>query len=305
MRRVISLAILFASVGALPGTAHAKVKLCLDMRADKEQQAFEKLVRAQLLHHPTHVAAEKACDSLLTVQLFSLAKAHYLTLRINDEVPLRFSLKDLQADLETKLKEALRRVLKRDPVYLARDIREYSRFERAMRSVLVRGHNRYRLEIFEVMARSGQGPAFASAAAVSLTRGSAHWRVFARVFGGGAVDGTPREGQVLRALVGGEVGLSYELFLREQWSPYLSASFGGQLLHFEGYAVATDAETETNTDRGGFFSLRAGVRFFRAHDFDLDVFVAGTLPFFVTQDPDSLLPGAYSPQLQLGIGVGF
>ncbi|MBW2731375.1 MAG: hypothetical protein JRH20_03220 [Deltaproteobacteria bacterium] len=304
LRSMLLMGLLMTLMSA-PRLAQAKVKLCLDVRADTELSGLTKLLRAQLLHHPSHLAVDKGCDSYLMVQLFSLAKAHYLTLRINQEVPLRFSLKNLQADLEQKLKEALRRVLKRDPVYLGRDIREYSRLERAMRSVLVRGHTRFRFEIFEVLARSGAGASFASAAGFSLTRGSERWRVFARVFGGGAVDGTPREGQVLRVVAGGEAGLTYEFFLRETWSPYLSASLGGQLLHFEGYASSGAGDVETNTDRGAFFGLRAGVRLFRAHDFDFDVFVAASVPFFLTQDPDSLLPGAYTPQMQVGVGVGF
>ena len=52
-------------------------------------------------------------------------------------------------------------------------------------------------------------------------------------------------------------------------------------------------------------SLRVGARFFRASDFDLDVFVAGYLPLFSTNDPDSLLMDAYTPSAQLGLGVGF
>jgi hypothetical protein len=55
-------------------------------------------------------------------------------------------------------------------------------------------------------------------------------------------------------------------------------------------------------------SARAGVKFLRTHDYDLDVFVQGYLPLFNTKDADGALfgeKGLYTPSLQMGIGVGF
>lgn len=52
LRPTLLIALLLAPT-VTPTWAHAKVKLCLGVRADKEQDGLLKLLRAQLLHHPT------------------------------------------------------------------------------------------------------------------------------------------------------------------------------------------------------------------------------------------------------------
>jgi len=119
------------------------------------------------------------------------------------------------------------------------------------------------------------------------------------------VGGVGAQDRKLRVLAGGDLGLVYELFSRALTSPYVSAGLGAQLLRFEGRLRATDSALESATAKGGTLSLRLGVRFFRASDFDLDVFALGYLPLFKTFDPDSELIDSYTPSVQLGIGVGF
>jgi len=296
---------------SLPGTAAAAaggaeaVPLCVSVSAAaKHRDGLSKLVLAQLAHHPSHAVAEEGCLSRLEVELFDLEGTFYLTARINQEVPIRFALKTIK-ELEEKLVEGLRRVLGHDPVYLARDVREMSALQRAAHDVLRRGRNTYRLELFEILIDSGDTVAFASGGGFTVTRGSRHWYVFARVYAGGALGADPDAGPVLRVTAGGELGLSYEFLSRALVTPYVSAGLGLQVLHFEGRLQKTDRDLLVVTDVGGAFSLRAGVRFFRASNFELDLFVAGYLPLFVTNDVDSPLMDTYTPGLQLGLGAGF
>lgn len=291
--------VIFASPAA------AAVDVCVRVNAEEGRLAgLRKLVRDELGHHPTHRQVERGCRSLLQVELFDVDRVWFLTARINKEVPIRFAVKRKE-ELGQRVREALRRVLKNDPIHLAEDIQSYSAAQRAVRSVLKGGRNTWRMELFETVISGGDNAAFASGGAFSVTRGSASWYVFARLYACGAMGGTTGTDRALRLLAGGELGLSYELFARELTTPYLSAGLGAQVLHYEGRLRAGDADLESATVKGGTFSLRAGARFFRASDFELDIFVAGYLPLFSTNDPDSLLMDAYTPSLQLGMGVGF
>ena len=294
-------ALLSLSAGA---KARAAVPLCLKIETEARHQAgLRKLVVDQLAHHKTHRLAEEGCQGTLQVQLFHLAGVRYLTVRIDDQVPVRFTV--TAKNQGERLARALARVLLHEPVYLAEDIQRYSGMQRAMHSMLQAGHNIWRLELMEAITSSGSGAAFASVLAFAATRGSGHYRIFARLYFGGSVGGTAAEDQKLRVLAGGDLGLTYEFLERALTSPYISAGLGVQLLHYEGRLSPEEAAPGSATAKGGTLSLRLGVRFFRATDFDLDLFALGYLPMFKTFDPDSELIDHYTPSVQLGIGVGF
>ena len=285
--------------------AAAAIDLCVQVQAEaKQRQGLARLVRDALGHFLTHRQVTSGCPSRLQVELIQLAGVSYLIVRINREVPVRYTVKRAE-DLAPRLTEALQRVLGQDPVYLAADIQRYSALQRAMHSVLKGGRNTWRVELFEAITSGGTNAAFASGGAFSVTRGSANWFVFARLYGGGSLGGTSGTNRALRLMVGGDLGLSYELLARSTITPYFSAGLGLQLLHYEGRLRATDRDLQDATAKGATVSLRAGLRFFRASDFDLDLFAAGYLPLFATDDPDSQLMDAYTPSLQLGLGVGF
>lgn len=305
-RRLAPLCVVVAGCMVIsPSVAAAAVEVCVQVSADKAHLAgLRKLVLDELGHHPTHQLVSGGCRSRLQVELFELAGASFLTARVNREIPVRFTLKRKE-DLGQKVREALRRVLRHDPVYLSEDIQQYSAMQRAVHSVLKGGRNTWRLELFETMISAGEHPAFASGGAFLVTRGSANWHVFARLYAGGALGGTTGMNRALRIMAGGELGLSYEFLARSRTTPYVSTGLGVQVLHYEGRLSPEDRELEDATVKGGTLSLRAGVRFFRASDFDLDVFAAGYLPLFGTNDPDSLLMDSYTPSMQLGLGIGF
>jgi hypothetical protein len=309
LRRCLLIAFAAAIALAWAGSARAAVSLCLEVKAaPSEVAAFDKLVRSELMRHPSHVLSNTACDSRLLVELFQLGKSRFLTVRIDGEIPLRYSLATEQ-ELETRLTEGVSRVLGNDPAYLAEDPSRLSSGERAVRAVLVHGSNNYRLAFFETLARTDTGVAFAPGLAFELARGAGHFSIFARVgvaYSPRAVRGEERS---LNLLGQGEAGVLYEWSPRASTSVYAGASAGALVLRFEGLVDPQDARSlDSVATTGAMLSLRAGVRFLRIYDFDCDVFGAVVAPLFATRNPDAELfgeKGTYTPLAQLGLGVGF
>jgi hypothetical protein len=297
----------FALVWA--ATARAEVSLCLEVKSDRDDKAaFEKLVRSELGRHPSHRASASDCESRLLVELFHLGGTRYLTVRIDGEIPLRYPVAG-DAELEARLVDGVSRALGNDPAYLTEDPERLSSGERAVRSVLVRGNNVYRLSLFETMARTDTGAAFAPGAAFELSRGADHFSVFART----AVAGNPTQisgsERALRLLGQVDAGVTYEASSRASTSGYAGLGAGLTLLRFEGRVEESDpSSVERVNALGATLEARAGVRFLRMYDFDCDAFLIAAFPLFATKNPDALLfgeSGIYTPFLQLGLGVGF
>lgn len=284
-------------VGHLPDQARSATKLCVEVRSEeKEVKNLRKLVLDELAHHPTHIRVDQVCDSVLKVEMFTVKGVHYLTARINQEVPVRHAFKDLE-ELDEKLSDALRQVLAHDPVYLADDITHYSAIKRAAHSILKRGNNIWRVEMFQGIARGGSNAAFSPGAAVTITRGADHWQVFTRIYFGGW-PGEIADGQtVLRVNTGADAGLTYEFSRLGNTSLYASLGAG---LHYLRYEDSIDVRN----DFGPTLHARVGIRFLRIHDFDCDLFVAGYLPLHGA-DVDTRLDDFYPLGLQAGLGVGF
>jgi hypothetical protein len=288
---------------AVTGSGHAApTPLCLKVEGDA---GLRKLVTAELGHHlQSHRLVASGCRSTLEVQLYVVDGVRYLTVRIDQQIPVRHTYRD-RADLGEKLADAISLALRHDPRHLERDPAEYSRLQRAVHSILRRGHNRYRLELFQLVARSGAGAVSIPGGGLSFTRGADHWQVFGRLYFGGS-PGTAVEGRLLKICAGGDAGLTYELSARANTSLYFSAAAGVQLLDFEGRLDPGDPDSLDTVIRvGATLSGRVGVRLFRANNFDLDLFAMGYLPLFNTRDPDSALMDSYTPSLLLGLGVGF
>jgi hypothetical protein len=253
----------------LPLCAQARTRLCLQIKAPAGQlKNFEKLVRAELAHHPTHEVVAGECQSVLTVEIFEMKKTWFLTARTNQEVPVRHSFKKMD-ELEHHLKDALSQVLSHDPVYLVDDITHYSSLQRAAHSILKRGNNYWRLELFQGIGRGGSPVSWSPGAAVSITRGADNWQVFIRVFFGGW-PGNPRDNDAVLAVnTGADVGLTYEFSTRSASSFYLSLGVGLQYQRYSGLLDPNDPESvDYRNDFGPTLSARAGFRFLRIYDFD-------------------------------------
>jgi hypothetical protein len=300
-------ALLLCAIVLLPaGAVRAAVRICVEVRSDeaKELASFRKLVLDELGRHPSHRPTSQDCESRLVVELFTLAGLRYLTARIGEEVPVRHEV--TRENLAEKLDAALRLVLRRDPVHLERDVRELSALQRAARSVLRRGHTFLRLELYQTIAGSDQGASFAPGGAVSLARCGEQLQVFARLYLAGLPGGIGGSDRALRIQTGGEGGVGYELSARSSASFYVALAAGVQYLRYEGRARPAEPGSLEIADKLGFaFSGRLGVRLFRTHDFDLDLFAHAYLPLFRTSDPDAEILDRYTPSLQLGVGVGF
>jgi hypothetical protein len=306
-RRLTVLALAALSL-LLSRTAAAEVALCLDVRAPAaEIQGLRKLVEVEVGRHPSHRLSTDGCRSTLEVELFEAAGARYLTARIDREVPVRFILKE-PLELGDRVSEAVKLCLHNDPVYLTEDITHYSAVQRLGLSLGVRARTNIRLELFEVTARGGTNTVFAPGMALGMTRGSGNWQVLGRLYFGSWPAAVPGTDRALQAIAGIDGGLTYEFLEKDFWSPYVSACLGGQFLRYGGRELATDTKLAHVNHLGLAASARAGVRFFRWHGFDLDVFAQGYLPLFVTRDADGALfgdQGLYTPSVQLGLGVGF
>jgi hypothetical protein len=287
-------------------SAHAVTPLCVEVRSDLDEPGVRKLVADELRHHPSHRLAETDCASVLTVEIFGTAGVHYLTARINQEVPVRFAIKGVR-DLEDKLSEALGLVLKNDPVYLAEDLSHLSAFMRASTNLIKRGSNRYRVELFELFGWGSRNAVFASGAAFGLFRGIDHAQVFLRIEAAGAQRNLGDD-VTLRAMAGFEVGALWEASARANTTFYIGPGLSLHWSRFEGRVPVMGTPVEQPAAMPWLFSavLRTGVRFLRFYDFDIDLFAQVHLPLHPTRDTDSpLLVSGYTPYAMAGIGVGF
>jgi hypothetical protein len=306
-RVVVCLAWLGAAL-LFPTAARAEVSLCLQVKSDADDaRGFDKLVRSEIARHPSH-RLRADCESRLSAELFHLGATRYLTVRIDGEIPVRYAIAD-DAALELRLSDAISRVLRSDPAYLVEDPSRLSGTERLARSVLVRGHNRYRLALFETIVRTDTGSAFAPGFALEFARGADHVQVSARAGLAGSWSGVAGGERALRLLADFDVGFNYELSPRADTSAYAGLAAGLAMLRFEGRVEPGDATTlDRMSAIGGLLEFRVGARFFRLYDFDCDVFAIGALPLFATKDPDAQLfgdSGIYTPFAELGLAVGF
>ncbi len=306
--RFATLSLLVASL--LGGVARAQIPLCVQVQApEAEREALTKLVHAELGHHPSHRPVEAGCRAHLAVELFSVAGQWQLTARIDQEIPVRYQVPSPK-ELSGKLKQALSLVLHNDPIYLSEDIAHYSAVKRAAHSVLVRGTNSYRVELFQdVIPIAGRDQvALAASAAFSVTRGSGHFQVYARVFAGGWPDEVIEANRVLRATAGASGGLTYELSALSATTFYASAGLGLRYMRFEGNLPGTASELVSIDVVRPTLDARIGARFFRLYDFEIDLFAGASLPWWPTDDVDVKLfgaHGAWTPAIQVGVGVGF
>lgn len=299
----------FASAWLVSAQAKASVALCLAVRSDVSgASGFESLVRSEVSKHKSHHLVEQDCDSRLSVESFETNGTRYLTVQLDGEVPERTQVKS-PGELEPKLAEAVTLVLGSDPLHLASDPTRLSSLERATRSVLVRGANTYRLELFETMMRTDKNVAFAPGLAVGFARGADNWQIHARLHLAASPEEVSGTERVLKLATGMDLGVIYETSRRSSTSAYLGAGAGLVLLRVAGLGDPSDRRTEMAVDHvGATVNLRAGVRFLRLFDFDADAFVQGSIPTFATREVDDTLfgdEGVYTPFLQLGVGVGF
>jgi hypothetical protein len=283
-------------------SARAATPLCLEVRADADADGFRRLVQDELAHHPSHALVSEGCASRLTVELFAVGGTRYLTVRINQEVPVRFAVKSAH-EIEERLSEAVRQVLGHDPVYLSEDLSRMNAVMRAGANLVRRGSNRYRLELFELIGSGGRNAVFATGAAFSVARGIDHLQVFARLAAGGSTRGLAGDEVVLRVMAGGDVGFLYETNARSNTTFYVGPGLALHYLLFQGDQNGKEAAPVGSL----LFSLtaRAGLRFMRVYGFDIDLFAQVQLPFYKTSDPDSPLVDAWTPYAMMGLGVGF
>jgi len=292
----------------LSATARAAVPLCVDVRGPAASEGdLRRLVLDEVAHHPSHRVVDAGCTSRLSVELLDVEGARFLTARANDAVPVRYRVSSPEA-LDEQVREAVTATLGADPVMLAEDPAQLSAVQRAAHSILQRGLMRYRVEIFETLIRSAPDPSFATGAAFGVTRGSENWLVAVRLYAAGSPTAREKEQRHLRLVTGLDAGLTWEASARASTSFYAHSGFGLQVLDFVGLPSEATGGADSLVKVGAVFQGRVGVRFLRHTDADLDLFVGGYVPLFLTNDVDAPLfgeGGRYTPSVQLGLGVGF
>jgi hypothetical protein len=305
VRLVVLLAL---SVLLFSREAAARIPLCFEAVAPPQEiEGFRKLVRSELDKHRSHQVVEADCRARLRVELFTAAGSRFLTAQMDRDVPVRYDIKDA-TELGPRLEDAIRLALHNDPTYLAEDVTHLNALQRFGRSILVRGRFTFRVELFETISRDEEGPATLPGIGLTLARGSGHWQVFARTYAAASFQQPEGTSAALQTMAGLDVGITYEFIEKGFWSPYASVAGGVQMMRFVGRNHPNAPSLADVIDAGAAASMRGGVRFFRWHNFDLDLFAQGYLPISAAKDIDGvLLPpkGIYAPSLQIGVGVGF
>lgn len=290
-------------------TVSAKtIDTCLNVtsKTKVKQSELLKLAKNELAKYPSHKLVTKNCKSTIYIETFSFSDMNFVTLRTANEVPIRNQYKST-SDLVYQLEKGLKIVLGNDPVYLKENIAQYSEMQRALHSVNIQGIKLFRIELVESITRTGQGASFSPGLALGFTKGSRNLFIFSRLHGTFKVPGNSSNDVWLQFAAGIDGGLTYEFNHHKNTSFYVGAGLGAAYQRFEGYV-------DTKTDSVNELLLQAfarfGVRMFRMMDFDLDFFVMPYLPFMPASDADSKLLGkvnrkAYTPSVQMGLGVGF
>ncbi len=289
--------------------AQAAVSLCVSVAdSTNPQSGLEKLVHSEVRKHTSHTLAEKGCASRLVVELFKTGELRYLSVGLEGEVPLRYSITS-DTDIEAHLIDGVTLALKSDPEHLTAGSESSSGIEHFRQQTLVHGMNTYRVEAFEMMARTDTGAAYAPGLGFGVHRGAEYWQIFARTYFAASPSAVEKSERVLRIGAGIDLGLAYEFSRRALTTPYVAGSVGVGFLRFEGL---TDPSNRASSDYvgtlGAIASARVGLRTLRFFDFDADIFIAGSLPAFKTRRIDATLfgeSGTYTPFVQLGAGVGF
>jgi hypothetical protein len=309
-RFLLSVAVAALGLGlGIVRQAHAAVTLCVETHTESsDSEGWRKLVLTEVARHPSHQVVDNDCQSRLRVDLFSASGSRYLTAQLDGEVPDRSAIAN-DAEVGPKLAESVAQVLRSDPMHLSEDPQKWSAMERASRSVLVRGMNTYRLELFETMVRTDTNLAFAPGIGIGFARGADQWQVSARLHLAGDWSGINGTDRALRLASGMDLGILWEASRKANTSGYLGAGAGLTVLRFAGLLDPNDKTSQVDlTAWRPVVNLRAGVRFLRIYDFDADAFVQGSIPLWATKQVDDDLwgkTGTWTPMLQVGVGVGF
>lgn len=309
-RFLLSVAVAVFGLGlGIVQDAQAAVQLCVETRTESSDgEGWKKLVLSEVGRHPSHQLVEANCQSRLRVELFQTNGTRYLTVQLDGEVPDRTTIAN-DPEVGPKLAESITQVLRSDPMHLSEDPEKWSAMERASRSVMVRGTNTYRLELFETMARTDNNVAFAPGIGIGFARGADQWQVSARLHLAGDSSGISGTERALRLATGMDLGVIWQASRRAPTSGYLGAGAGLTVLRFAGLLDPNDKNSQTDLKAWRpVVNLRAGIRFLRIYDFDADAFIQGNIPLWATKQVDDDLwgkTGVWTPMLQVGVGVGF
>jgi hypothetical protein len=307
MNRVSIVAtMIFAEIAAVGLCANAR-DICEVVNVDgtKDAASFRKLVNTELGRRPNFRVVKKDCEGTLAVDFLVIEKKQYLTIRMDNDIPYRYSL-TVGDDVSEKLSEGISLVLDNDPETLMQNIESLSAVQRTLRPLVMSAKNIWAVELYESVVRTQKSASDVNpGVAFSAARNAGHWTVFLRLH----LSGFPKEpmskAPVLQVDTGISLGVNYEFLERKNTSPYIGIGF--QLKYFR-LAAMTDDQGEDNLDEVMPAVLgRIGIRFFRFYAMHFDLFLGGELPILPTGDEETYLftKKRYTPFAHLGMAVGF
>jgi len=153
--------------------------------------------------------------------------------------------------LTRRLGEGIALSLGNDPEHLMASIDESSSLERIRHSLVEKGKTSFRIEAFEMMARTDNKPAFSLGLGFAVHRGADHWQVLARTYVSVSPSSVAKSERVLRLGTGLDLGVNYEFSRRALTSPYVGAGLGLGFLRFEGLANPSDSKSARSRRNAG------------------------------------------------------
>ncbi len=299
-RGLLAIAIALSALLA-SASAQARTRVCVHVRAsDAEAAALRRLVMSELNRHTTHQAADRACESRLSVELVELGSERYLTGRLDDEVPHR------EVVATGKTAQAVERlltvVLHNDPRRLYGPERD-DWIGRTRAAFLLHGTTHFGLELGQTIAIVDGEAQTLPGAALSARREVDRVHVGVRI-GAASVQGDARP----------RLRLSQQFVAQLELALYSSSeadtAFFGALtsgLEYQRYeATVEDAvlgrRVESAALMGLSFGVRGGLELLRTSHVRFQVFAQLLLPTFVARD-DRALVDQWTPTASLGVGA--
>ncbi len=285
--------------------ARAKVRVCVSFRgpALKNQAGYLRLLVSEMAHHPTHQVVRRGCATTMRLEYIQLDGDGTLTGQLHGSVPHRVRVAR-RADLPAKIREVVAFLLKREPVYLVENLGSSGLLAPPRLSLLRHGVYLFGVELAELLWWTDRGQSALPSVALRFRRTVDRWFLGAQA--GFAYNPQPRpafpEAHFLRYHGTARVEAGVIFFPKSATSLYLSGLVGVEYLQV--YGLVDGQRRDVVLALFGL-SARVGVELFRLYTFRLDFFAQVNLPFHKARNIDLPVIDAYTPSIQLGVGVSF
>lgn len=291
--------------GLMSPPARAKVRVCVSFVGPKLKRpgGYQRLLVSEMAHHPTHQVVAKGCVTTLRLEYIQLDGGGYLTGQLHGAVPHRVRVVK-RSELPAKIREVVAFLLKREPVYLVENLASSGLLAKRRLSLFRHGIYLFGVELTELILWTPRSYTALPSAAIRLRRAVDRWFLGAQV--GFAYNPLPRPALPqthfvkYRGTAHMEAGVSF--FPNGPTTLYLSGLVGVEYLQI--YGLVSGQRKDVILALFGV-SLRLGVELLRLYTVRMDIFTQLNLPLHKAQNLDMPVIDAYTPSLQVGVGVSF